>query len=79
MTEVCTCNSSKTKENTCFRCKTIWTAECSKIEKMTSCEEHRGCVAWCGGSPPMCETCTNEGYYVQPSLGFCSIPKIKKH
>ena len=78
MSQTCTCNTEQTKENTCFRCRTVWTSERPHHEKVSLCPEHRMCIAICGGSPPMCETCTNEGYYVEPSLGFGTFPEIKK-
>lgn len=74
----CTCNKPQRRQNTCFRCRSEWKTELSHHEKLASCPEHRMCIAICGGSPPICEKCTNEGYYVEPSLGFGSIPEIKK-
>lgn len=77
----CTCNTPQTRQNTCFRCKTTWTSEMDHHERVANCtdSEHRMSIAICGGSPPMCTSCTNEGYYVEPSLGWGLPREIKKH
>ena len=80
MSQQCTCNTLRTKNNTCYRCKTQWTSELSFSERVSSCadEEHRMSIAICGRGPPLCKQCEDDGYFVQPSLGWGQPPTIEK-
>lgn len=74
----CDCLEYQEMERTCFNCKAVWTDEMSKVEKFSICPQHMTMIAICGGAPPLCKKCRDEGYYIEPSLGFCSIPEVKK-
>lgn len=74
----CDCREYQEIERTCFRCKTVWTSEMYQFEKIAKCPQHCAMIAVCGGSPPLCKKCEDEGYYIEPSLGFCNPPEVKK-
>lgn len=76
--EECSCNKSKEKTNTCFRCRTTWSSNLSYEERVSDCPVHYMSIAICGVTPPLCSECEKEGYYLKSGKGFFDPPVLLK-
>lgn len=75
----CSCNDeSLVEQKICFNCKETWEEQMPKHIRVSNCPSHHDSIAICGGGPSMCKKCKEDGYYVETSFGFGSIPTIKK-
>lgn len=75
----CTCNTASTHELTCFNCKSVWTADMDHFEIVANCPVHSRSVAICGFTPPLCDKCKSDGYYIQrDGGGFMAEVKVMK-
>ena len=74
----CCCNDTTlTKTRGCLQCKIQETVPLDHFERTSRCDQHYMSVAMCGGGFWICDSCTEEGYYYEPALGF-GMPKVLK-
>lgn len=75
----CICNDeTSTKQITCLNCKSTWNRPKYYQERVSECPLHHSTIAICSFPSELCDSCKNQGYYIEPGFGFMP-SEIKKY
>lgn len=76
----CTCNTVQYDEYTCFNknCNGVFQVETPYHMRISKCPLHKNMIAICSFCPHLCQSCINDGYYIDGNgIGFCVDYQLK--